>query len=372
MILALAAVSHHNHTYANWDFSDKQVTNTLTEACQENGVINIFCDGVVSNKGRADRKQVGASSRVLYQGGKEHLHSERILGKSVTDSDTILRSIHAGLDVLTTFLDSDLAQQHNLTTISLTSGAAVKKALDSSPHEDQEESIRLLKRLGNILERFPHANVAFLWLPRKAPFIGFKRAKQLALEAIRMACLEDIIEPHTIANQKKLAREAAIVAWTEIYYLSLHASLIYRTALTQPPYGKTHHTLLPKHAPNAGPGGTPNDAGEQEAKFSHLTFTTFYHIITGHAFTGAYTQHFFPPHTPEQITCPCGEPIQTVEHILLHCPQYTTARQELLTANGHPQSFPQLIENQERVILLLRFIEETGACIKLWATWEPG
>ena len=353
-----------------WDY--EQVTNTLTVACRENGAINIFCDGVVSNKGRADGKQVGASSGVLYQGGKERLHSERVLGESVTDSDAILRSIHAGLDALTTFLDSDPAQQHNLITISLTSGAAVKKALDSSPHEDQEESIGLLKRLGNILERFPHANVALLWLPRKAPFIGFKRAKQLALEAIRTTSLEDIVEPHTIANQKKLAREAAIAAWTEIYYLSLHASLIYRTALTQPPDGKTHHTLLPKHAPNAGPGDTPNDAGEREAKFSRLTFATFYRIITGHAFTGAYTQRFFPLHTPEQVACPCGEPIQTVEHVLLHCPQYTAARRELLTANGRPRSFPQLVENRERVILLLRFIEETGACVKPRATWEPG
>jgi ribonuclease HI len=354
-----------------WDY--EQVTNTLTEACRENGAINIFCNGVVSNKGHADGKQVGATSAMLYQGGKERIHSKQILGKSVTDSDAILCSIHAGLDALTTFLDSDPTQQYKIFTISLASGVAVKRALDISPHEDQEESIGLLKRLGNFLERFPQANVALLWLPRKAPFIGFKRAKQLALEAIRTASLEDIIEPHTIANQKKMAREAAIAAWTETYYLSPHTLLIFRTALTQPPDGKTHHTFQPKHMPNAGPSNAPNDrAGKREAKFSRLTFATFYHIITGHAFIDTYTQHFFSQHTPEQIACPCGEPIQTVEHILLHCPQYTAACRELLTANGRPRTLPQLVENRERVILLLRFIEETGACIKPQASWEPG
>jgi hypothetical protein len=45
-----------------------------------------------------------------------------------------------------------------------------------------------------------------------------------------------------------------------------------------------------------------------------------YRLITGHAFIGAYTQHFFDQHTPEQIACTCGELVQTVEHILLDCP----------------------------------------------------
>ena len=52
-----------------------------------------------------------------------------------------------------------------------------------------------------------------------------------------------------------------------------------------------------------------------------------YRIITGHAFIGAYTQRFYPPHS-EQITCLCSEPIQTVEHVLLSCPPYDNKRRK--------------------------------------------
>ena len=323
---------------SGWDY--ERVNNTLTEACRENRAINIFCDEVVSNKGRTDGKQVGAASAVLYQGGKERRHCEKILGETVTEPDATLRSVQVGLDALSSLLESDTTHQRTLINISLASGTAVNRALDASPYDDQEESIGLLKRLSNLFERYPHANIVLIWLPRKAPFIGFRRAKQLALEAIRTASLADIIEPQTISNQKLKAREAAIATWAERYYHSPHTSLIYRTALTKPPDGKTHHTFQPKHAPNAGPEGTPNNPGaeERQVEFSRLTFATFYRIITGHAFVGEYAQRFFPHHTPEQIACPCGKPIQTLEHVLLECPQYTDARRRLLTANGRPEA----------------------------------
>jgi hypothetical protein len=171
--------------------------------------------------------------------------------------------------------------------------AAVNKTLDASPHEDQEESITILKRLSTILESHPNTNIVNLWLPRKAPPAGFKQAKQLAMEAIRTANTTEIIEPQTIRNQKETTKNAAIAAWAERWHQSPHTSKAYQTALMLPPDGKPH----------------------------------IYRFITGHAFTGEYTQRFFPQHTPEQIACQCGEPLQTVEHVLFQCPQFTAAPQ---------------------------------------------
>ena len=111
---------------------------------------------------------------------------------------------------------------------------------------------------------------------------------------------------------------------------------------------------------------------EHEAKFSRLTHSTFYCFITGHAFTGEYTQRFFPQHTPEQVACQCGATLQTVEHVLLQCPLFNAARHRHLTVSGRPRSFPQLLENPERAQTLLRFLEETRACSKPQAEWEPG
>ena len=51
----------------DWDY--EVITNALTTACQEGSLVNIFCNGVRSNMGRDDGKQLGATSAVLYQEG---------------------------------------------------------------------------------------------------------------------------------------------------------------------------------------------------------------------------------------------------------------------------------------------------------------
>jgi hypothetical protein len=347
----------------DWDY--EVITHALTAACREDSLVNIFCDGVRSNRGRNDAKQLGATSAVLYQEGREHHHVERVLGETVTDSDTSLRALHTGLDALTHFLGNPTTQQANFVTISLPSGAAVNKALDASPHENQEVSISILRKLSTIFDSKPDTKIVFLWLPRKIPFIGFKRANQLALEAIRTADLAEIIEPHSINRQKETTRSAAIAAWAVKWHQSPHTSKAYQTALTMPLDGKPHHTFYPTH-PRDKPGERP------QAKFSRLTHSTLYRLVTGHAFTGEYTQRFFPQHTLEQIACQCGEPLQTAEHVLLQCPIYTAARRRHLTVSGRPCSFSQLLKSKERIQMLLRFLEETRACNKPRAEWEPG
>ena len=107
-------------------------------------------------------------------------------------------------------------------------------------------------------------------------------------------------------------------------------------------------------------------------KFSHLTLSTFYRFVTGHAFTGEYTQRFYPQHTQEQIACPCGAQIQTIEHVLLQCPLHAATRQKHLTANGRPRTLPQLFDKPEHTLATLHFLKETGACAKPRARWEPG
>jgi Reverse transcriptase (RNA-dependent DNA polymerase) len=147
-----------------WDY--KLVTNTLTTACHEGSTINIFCNGARSNKGHLDSKQIGATSAALYQEGKEKHHAERVLGESVTEQDIMLRSLHSGLDVLTSLLVTQPSQQHKPITIALAAETALSKALDASPHEDQAESIRLLVRLNTTIAKYPSIQITLLWLPK--------------------------------------------------------------------------------------------------------------------------------------------------------------------------------------------------------------
>ena len=116
------------------------------------------------------------------------------------EQDIVLRALHSGLDMLTSLLDIHPTQQHKPINIALTSEAALKKVLNASPHADQAESIKLLRRLSELIDKYPEMHITFLWLPKKTQFVGFQRAKQLALEAVRTADLTNINEPQTIDN----------------------------------------------------------------------------------------------------------------------------------------------------------------------------
>jgi hypothetical protein len=204
---------------------------------------------------------------------------------------------------------------------------------------------------------YPNLNIQLLWLPRNTPFVGFRRAKQLALEAVHTAEPSPDEEPHTIKYQKKKTKEAAIATWADHWHNSPCTSLVYRTALTKPPDSRPNPTFKTK----------PNSA-----KFSHTTCCTLYCLITGHAFIGSYTQCFYPCHTPEQIACTCGEPVQTVEHLLLNCPLHNATCRKHLSANGHLRNLPRLFDHPKQATVLLRFLEETGAGAKPRMEWEPG
>jgi hypothetical protein len=180
---------------------------------------------------------------------------------------------------------------------------------------------------------------------------------------------------HSINYQKQATKQAAVAVWAERWHDDPHNSLAYRTALTRPPNGRPHPTFIKPVVPAEDAAREPQNPEthrEGKVKFSRRTFSTLYRVITGHAFIGAYTERFFPLHTPEQVACPCGELTQTVEHVLLHCPLHTAARHKHLTNNGRTRSLQQIFKNPERVLDVLRFLEETGACSKPRADWEPG
>jgi hypothetical protein len=282
-------------------------------------------------------------------------------------------ALSPGLDALTLFLTTKPALAQVRVVLLIPSVPALNRTLDASTHEEQATAINHLERLGELFNTYPNIQVRLQWLPRKAPFIGFRRARQLAFEAVRSAGPAELHphEPHSIQKQKDTAKREAIAKMEERYYNNPRTSFAYKTALRAPPDGKAHHTFKIVPTPGPGPNDRNRDAGTKD-KFSRLIYATLLRFITGHAFTGEYTQRFYPPHTQEQIACPCGEPLQTIEHVLVECPLYTAARQRHLTAYGRPRTLPQLFANSKRVQEILRFLEETGACTKPRARWEPG
>ena len=233
----------------------------------------------------------------------------------------MLQALPLALDILAEYLSTQQPGTHLKAHIVSPSTFAISKATDSSPHDEQDVTLQCLKKIGELMDAYPNINIELLWLPRSIPFVGFQRVKQLAFEAICMAVRRPEEEPHTIKHMEKKTKQDAIATWTERWHRMPHNSLAYKTALTRPPDGRPHPTFPTK---------------EEPAKFSRTTSCTLYQLITGHAFIGAYTQRFYDQHTPEQVACPCGELVQTVEHLLLKCPNYAATHHKHLTANGRP------------------------------------
>ncbi|KAI0252403.1 hypothetical protein BJV78DRAFT_1124746, partial [Lactifluus subvellereus] len=103
--------------------------------------------------------------------------------------------------------------------------------------------------------------------------------------------------------QRQLAVSDTIDTWGKCWQDSDRRSQTY-VALPHPPSGK-----LPPVMKGAKTG-------------DQATVSTLICLITGHAFIGSYTARFWPE---QPVSCPCGTPLQTVEHIIAFCPLHTVA-----------------------------------------------
>jgi len=88
---------------------------------------------------------------------------------------------------------------------------------------------------------------------------------------------------------------------------------------------------------------------------------------TGHAYTGEFRHRFFPS---ENIDCPCGEYIETREHILRDCPRYEAHRHHL-QAVSRDISMPEILGTAEGVEALVNFVRSSGAFTRTGIIWKP-
>ena len=357
---------------SDWEYAP--ILEVLTNTCHQGLSTNIYSEALLSNRNRDDGRQLGAAAAVLYYEGRESSHAEKVFGETLTPSDIWIRALTPALDTISLHLANKPTLTQESFKIFLSSNPALRRMLDPSTHDEQAVSLGHLERLGELLTAYPGIDITLQWLPKKIPFGGFRRAKQLAFHAIRTINQANIEEPFSLKKQKETARNDAIAKWAERWHQAPRTSLAYRTAIRTPPDGRAHHTFQPEKnkSRKTPPHAEQAQGREDTVKFSRLTHSTFYRFVTGHAFTGEYTQRFFPLHTQDQLACPCGEPVQTIEHVLLHCPRYTDARRKHLTVFDRPRALHQLFNKPERVLGMLRFLEETGACAKPRERWNPG
>ncbi|KAJ3832175.1 hypothetical protein F5878DRAFT_548524, partial [Lentinula raphanica] len=78
---------------------------------------------------------------------------------------------------------------------------------------------------------------------------------------------------------------------------------------------------------------------------------------TGHAYLGEYYSKFVPT---KNVDCPCGEELQTREHILRECPIYDDFRY-ILEKVSPDVCLMDVLGTTEGIDALAEFIEMSGA-----------
>ena len=94
--------------------------------------------------------------------------------------------------------------------------------------------------------------------------------------------------------------------------------------------------------------------------FTHTCCSIYGQLIqchTGHAFMGEYYNKHVPT---EDRTCPCGDPLQSRDHILTACPTYENQRQALKDASEDLVT-SDILGTKEGIEVLVQFLRATNA-----------
>jgi len=188
-------------------------------------------------------------------------------------------------------------------------------------HATQRVSLTLTWKIDALLSEYPQITLMLQYAKRNPVLGGFRRAHQLALEAVRRPLNNDQ-HPPSIHFQRAENKAEAISNWSEIYSKNPRLSQAYNSALVTPPDGKVHQIL------RIASTGLRKNGQTFIQHVSRETQSTLMRLITGHAFLGAYRLKFphknLPPATEEEVACACGQYLRTRNTSYSTAPSHTT------------------------------------------------
>ena len=195
---------------------------------REGNVPQIFLGSVFSNKGRHDGRSIAAAAAALYYRGSEWGHTVSILGEKLTQADIEVEALRPALNLL-----RDFANETKYTgPIQVITGSpsAPGKFLDFSPHPTQHVSLEFAHQIDSFVSENPGVFLTILYAKRNPTLEGFKRSRQLALEAVKRPLTYEYQAP-SIHYQRAETRATAIGAWEQRYHENPRHSQAYNSAL---------------------------------------------------------------------------------------------------------------------------------------------
>jgi hypothetical protein len=155
--------------------------------------------------------------------------------------------------------------------------------------------------------------------------------------------------------------------WEVDFYRERCISDFRETVTGHPSNGHTHtHVILDGPSTHHHPlwSAAVNMEKDKQGKktkhplYSRHTTSTALQLAVDHAFTGSYAQHFRPADPPKSLTCPCGAPLRTPQHITRECPLFYQIRvNHAIHTYGHTIAYSTLYNSHPHK--LLSFLQDS-------------
>jgi hypothetical protein len=183
--------------------------------------------------------------------------------------------------------------------------------------------------------RHSHVTFYLVWSPADGDLEGFRMASTWAATACLHNPPNGLDRVQSAAFQKDRARTCTFVNWEIDFHQECCISDFQAAVTSIPTNGHAHtHVILDgpstHHHPlwSAAVDMEKDSRGKKTKRplYSRRTTSTALQLTVDHAFTGSYAQRFRPADPPKTLTCPCGAPLRTPQHITRECPLFYQTR----------------------------------------------
>ncbi|KAH9030203.1 hypothetical protein EDB85DRAFT_2246783 [Lactarius pseudohatsudake] len=256
------------------------------------------------------------------------------LGTEVLPFDADIFGIAKTVEVLAMYYTEEVAPLGEYYIFS-SSSSALQAVHNPCNCTAQKHALMFHQLLSTLYLR--HANVQFylVWTPVDGDSEGQQFARHTATKACKCDPPEGLDRVQSVAYQKDRARWHAFQQWEAKWYADSLIPEFRRCNLGEDTVSHHHHVLITsppahdKHHPLwlATTDMERNQHGKKTKtpKFTWRTTSTAMQVATDHTFTGTYSQRFRPLDLLEHTSYPCGTPLRTTEHVMLHCPWFDQA-----------------------------------------------
>ncbi|CAK5263969.1 unnamed protein product [Mycena citricolor] len=284
-------------------------------------------------------RRVGAGF-VMYREGEEIWAKTEGLGghAEVYDGEMAALCLAAGAMVSTVKAEPNIKHLH----LYADNISALATIFDPKPRARQLYAYKFHKLICEFLDAHPTHTVDVGWSPGHCDILGNERADELAKEGTLLASTTRITRSHALRVSKERIQSTWRREWKRRKRTGLYTDANHIPPSTTP---SQHFTEL---------------RGEREL------YGRLIQCRTGHGYTGEFYQRF---NIPEDVDCPCGETVQTREHILRECPLYD-AQRPIIRATSANFGLRDILGTKEGIVALAEFLKESGAFTRNGRVWQ--